>query len=72
MNYQTADKEPNNPASPYFDYPTEIDNCRGYELSNCCDSIINELSLCIYCKEHCDNQCYNCEHKEYCNNYEEI
>jgi hypothetical protein len=39
----------------------ECKNCEGEELSNCCNAPIIWGDICEDCKEHCDNQCEECE-----------
>jgi len=45
--------------SPNYDDPCE--KCKGETLSNCCGSEIEPGYLCSCCKEHCENQCSDCE-----------
>ena len=48
------------------------EECTGYELSNCCGVwIFEDTDICSSCKEHCGNQCEDCEDKE-CENRKEL
>jgi len=50
----------------------KTDECTGYELSNCCGAwIFEDTDICSSCKEHCGNQCEDCEDAE-CENRKDL
>jgi hypothetical protein len=47
----------------------EMENCDGYQCSNCCGAFIDtEVGICHNCKEHTETECYDCVNKEKCPN----
>lgn len=39
----------------------DCDNCEGKTESACCGATIINGDICSECKEHTDNQCFDCE-----------
>lgn len=48
----------------------EMELCKGYGLSNCCDApiVMGDICSAPNCRDHCENQCGDCILNDLCDN----